>query len=240
MRLHSFRHKNYWYQGTRRERPTMIALAQLLHPGDVAMDVGAHIGYLSVWMSSLVGANGVVVVCEPGANNLPYLRKNVAALSNVQVREIAIAESSGNLQFLEEDLSGQNNTLVTEGEHFHTNMELAGVAATSHLRTVEALPLDEVVAAMDAPPNLVKIDVEGAELAVVKGACGVLEDVRPIWVIEVTHDREEIGKLFDAAGYAIYYPNLEIARGFDRRSVNFVCLHREAHRAVISALGGAS
>jgi FkbM family methyltransferase len=238
LRLHSFRHKNYWYHGTSRERDTMIALAQLLRPGDSVVEVGGHIGYLAMWIARLVGDSGRLVVCEPGSNNLPYLKRNTEKYSNVTVRDVAIAETEGDLDFLEEEFSGQNNSLLVDGAIFEVNRKHAGVSAKSTVRTVHAVPLDDIFNSMSNIPALVKVDVEGAELAVVKGAREVLNKHRPIWIIEVTQDQEELADLFREAGYVTLYPNLRRAPGFDRTSENFICLHKENHRAALEAIGG--
>src|SRR5690349_12289207 len=75
VRLHSFRHKGYWYHGRRREEETMRLFSQLLKPGDSVIEVGGHIGYISLYFKALV-EHGDVFVFEPGANNLPYIRQN--------------------------------------------------------------------------------------------------------------------------------------------------------------------
>ncbi len=78
LRLHSFKHKGYWYFGKRREWQNMQRFAELLGPGDRVIDVGGHIGYLSLYFSKLVGPSGHVYTLEPGANNLVYTRANLA------------------------------------------------------------------------------------------------------------------------------------------------------------------
>jgi len=216
----------------------MIALAQLLRPGDSVVEVGGHIGYLAMWIARLVGDSGRLVVCEPGSNNLPYLKRNTEKYSNVTVRDVAIAETEGDLDFLEEEFSGQNNSLLVDGALFEVNRKHAGVSAKSTVRTVHAVPLDDIFNSMSNIPALVKVDVEGAELAVVKGAREVLNKHRPIWIIEVTQDQEELADLFREAGYVTLYPNLRRASGFDRTSENFICLHKETHRAALEAIGG--
>ena len=47
--LHSFRHKGYWFHGRRREQETMETLQRLVKPSDCVIDVGGHIGYLTVF-----------------------------------------------------------------------------------------------------------------------------------------------------------------------------------------------
>ena len=54
-RLHSFKHKGYWFHGAKREQSTMALFAKLINPGDVVVEVGGHIGYIAVYFSHLVG-----------------------------------------------------------------------------------------------------------------------------------------------------------------------------------------
>ena len=80
LRLHSFHHKGYWFHGRSREADTLELLSRLLGPGDRVVEVGAHIGYFTILFSRLVGPGGQVTVFEPGENNLTYLRDNTRAL----------------------------------------------------------------------------------------------------------------------------------------------------------------
>jgi hypothetical protein len=91
VRLNLFRHKGYWYHGRGREAGTMALFQALLHPGQVAFDVGAHIGWITLWLAQLVGPQGRVLAFEPGSNNLGYLRRNVAPLPQVRLMEAAVA-----------------------------------------------------------------------------------------------------------------------------------------------------
>src|SRR5262249_12209411 len=76
LRLHSCRHKGYWYHGKRREYATMEVFSELLKSRDFVVEIGAHIGYVSLYLAHLIGREGRLVVFEPGPNNLPYLRRN--------------------------------------------------------------------------------------------------------------------------------------------------------------------
>ena len=77
LKLHLFKHKGYWYHGKRRENASMQLFDRLIHAGDNVVEVGGHIGYISLFFSKLVGNQGGVMVFEPGVNNLPYIRKNI-------------------------------------------------------------------------------------------------------------------------------------------------------------------
>src|SRR5215469_14582451 len=99
LRLHSFRHKGYWFHGKAREADTMKLFARLIRPGDIVFEAGGHIGYVTTYFASLVEQTGRVVVFEPGVNNLPYLRANVGRYSQVQVVDCAVSDVCGKAEF---------------------------------------------------------------------------------------------------------------------------------------------
>lgn len=81
--LHVYKHKGYWYHGRNREKATMALFQQLIKLGGRVVEVGGHIGYISLFFSLLVGNSGMVYVFEPGTNNLPYLEKNIHDTTNI-------------------------------------------------------------------------------------------------------------------------------------------------------------
>jgi SAM-dependent methyltransferase len=78
----------------------------LVRPGDIVYDIGAHYGYYTLLASELVGASGKVFAVEPCPRNLAFLRRHIAlnGCSNVQVLELAIADQEGKERF--EDRTG--------------------------------------------------------------------------------------------------------------------------------------
>ena len=168
VRLHSFRHKGYWYHGRRREQETMLLFRRLLRPGDSVIEVGGHIGYLSLYFKWLV-QSGNVFVFEPGVNNLPYIRRNVLP-RGIQLVEKAVGDRNGPETFFLESLTGQNNSFVPNFKELQYNVKNAhaGGPAVTEV-TVEMVRLDDFINTHSIKPELVKIDVEGFELTVLKG-----------------------------------------------------------------------
>jgi tRNA A58 N-methylase Trm61 len=78
MLIHSFKHRSYWVHGKEREHESMLCFSRLIQKGDCVFDVGAHIGYTALYFGDLVGSEGTVYAFEPGPNNLPYTRHNLA------------------------------------------------------------------------------------------------------------------------------------------------------------------
>jgi len=230
VRLHSFKHKGYWWHGKRREQETIEGFQRLIRPGDTVFEVGGHIGYLSLIYANLVGAGGRVLVFEPGANNLPYLKRNIGPLRHVELVEKAVSDTSGTVTFWLEDLSGQNNSLIQDYHLLKGNIELAGLnnAVNKQAVTVQSVTLDDFIGA-SRPPAFVKIDVEGAELMVLCGAAGMLECRETVLMVEVTREAEAIHALFVGAGYRLFHADRRPVSSHETMVGNVFCLpHDEA------------
>jgi len=120
-KLNLFKHKGYWYHGKKRENSTMRLFGSLIDIGDTVVEVGGHIGYISLYFSKLVGHKGGVIVFEPGNNNIPYISKNIENIENIRLIKKAVGDFSGEIDFFEENLTGQNNSIVENFEGFIEN-----------------------------------------------------------------------------------------------------------------------
>jgi len=232
VRLHSFRHKGYWYHGFRRERATMLALVRLLGCGDVVIEAGGHIGYLTLHCARLVGRTGRVHVFEPGPNNLPYLRANVDSVDNVVVVEEALGSTIGRADLFVEGLTGQNNTLMADAREFRNNSRSAGVHADTYTVTVPVTTIDRYCEAGNITPNLIKIDVESFELEVLEGAGQTLQEDRPVVLVEIARHADKVVELMASLGYALFSDRFERLAAADP-SRNYVFLHERAHASLI-------
>jgi FkbM family methyltransferase len=160
------------------------ALGELIKPGQTVYDVGANIGFFTILCSRLVGPQGKVYAFEPIPENLKTLRHNIAlnGLSNVVVVEKALSSSTGTAEMFVSPWSAFHS-LNVEGA---TKQDNHGPEAGEI--TVETVTLDEFVSEEGVwAPDLIKIDVEGAELIVVQGMSHTLESVEPLLLVEL-HD----------------------------------------------------
>jgi FkbM family methyltransferase len=157
--------------GTRRERLSMIAGNLRLHrlfdryvkPGATVIDVGANIGYNTIYAARLAGPRGRVIALEPTPDTLTVLRHNIAAsgLANVAIEPVAAGGSAGSCDFfIRGEISAVNSR--------YPDSRYASV--TSVVR-VPVTPLDDLV---EGAADMVKIDVEGAELDVLDGMSRLL------------------------------------------------------------------
>jgi FkbM family methyltransferase len=156
------------------------ALIQCLRPGDVFLDVGAHVGYFTTLAAHLVGAGGHVEAFEPSPGTARLLRKNVERQSHVRVNELVVFSRSGSV------------ILHDYGPHWAVFNSLGpprlegreALAASTEL-TVQAVTLDDFCRDRGLPPAFIKIGAESAELDVLRGAARILAEHQPIIAVEV-------------------------------------------------------
>ena len=163
------------------EAASWDAMRMHLAPGSVFVDVGAHIGYYSLKAARVVGPGGHVIAIEPNPPTVRELEDNVrasgATIVNVQPVACSDAESMLDLFAAPEANTGQTSLSKANASQSGT------VAATFHVR---ARPLDDIVTdAGLTRVDVVKVDVEGAEMLVLKGAVDVLARYHPVVMVEL-------------------------------------------------------
>ena len=150
-----------------------LAFEREIQPGSVVYDVGANVGYFSLLASELTGKEGQVYSFEPLPRNIKFLMKHKSLnnLNNIEVIEAAVSFQSGEALF-----------------------DLGASSAMGHLSEVGGLrvrmvSLDDLVSEGELqPPEYIKIDVEGAEYDVLRGAEKIIEKFRPTLFLD-THQR---------------------------------------------------
>lgn len=152
--------------------------------GSVAIDVGANLGIHSLVLSRCVGARGTVIAYEPSRTIHDRLLQNIRenGVSNIVPRNFGLWEKPGRIGF-DPCLADFN---IGKGT-IHGGAPLE----------VPVTTLDEQAAGFGGRIDLIKIDVEGAELSVLKGARGVLAEHRPILIIEFNPGRYSIRDVID-------------------------------------------
>ena len=173
------------------------------------------------------------IVFEPGPNNLPYLRANVAPYPNIEVVEAACSDVDGEAEFWIENLTGQNNTLVHDYKVWAVNRDRAFSREALRPITVPTVRLDSFLAQSELRPDLLKIDVEGAELMVLRGGERCLAECRPKLVVEVTENEREVDELLAriitqySDAISASYSAAEVNR---RGASGSACRPRRAHK----------
>jgi FkbM family methyltransferase len=153
-------------------------IGQNLQPDDVFIDVGANFGLHTVYAAKLVGAKGRVFAFEPVTKHLNLLQKNLS-LSHVRERVeiVSAAVSNSTESSLTFYLPPEEEIAVTASLNAdNDNLQKIEVANTR---------LDDYWNQIDREVKLIKIDVEGAELEVLRGAEKLLKRWKPKLLIEV-------------------------------------------------------
>ena len=168
-----------------REWDVDIFIKSCLRVGLVFVDVGANIGYYTLIASKLVGSQGRIYSIEPVPSTATILKANVKLNNclNVSIYNVAIWSSKGTL------------TLRIPGTWYG----LASVSRYGVNIAVNSITLDELLK-NEASIDCIKIDVEGAELEVLRGAKDVLKRTKYL-VIEISHNVNEILRILSEAGF---------------------------------------
>jgi len=216
----------FWF-GSWEPRSALV-LASHLEPGAIAVDVGANIGILTLAMCDAVIPNGHVHAFEPDPSNFALLRTNVEAnkLSAVtMLHQVALTDALGSV------------TLRRPNDGSFTHVSSAGDSSTTTGIEVKACTLDSYLPIFSRL-DLIKIDVEGHEPAVLRGAEETIRRFRPVMVIEcaAAHLRREgatprqIVETAERLGYSVFTASsghpVNAASGRLPWNDNIVCLPR--------------
>jgi len=199
--LFTWLHKGYWFYGSKRESSELKMFSKLIDKGDHVFEIGGHIGYVTQVFEDLVGLEGKVLVAEPTIQSRYLLEKNVR--DGTKVLPYAVADIDGKMDFYTEAFGGFTNSLVsefTEGSNeWLSNSQKTNKGSVSRVN-VEVKTVDRICEQYLPKPSFLKIDVEGAELLVLKGAKKTLKNVKAL-MVEVSRDHKEIFSLLDAYGF---------------------------------------
>jgi FkbM family methyltransferase len=160
------------------EDEVLAAVSRMVRPGDVVYDIGANVGLFSLRFARLVGPSGFVYCVEANPVCVYFLGANLlaSAFSNFEIFPVAVSDRAGTAEFS----VNYGNT--------HLGMLKTALPATKpgHRIVVETVTLDALVEEFGLrPPSLIKMDIEGAEIAAAPGMLRTLERHRPILVLEL-------------------------------------------------------
>lgn len=200
--LNLYRHKGYWYFGKSRERASMERFRKLIKEGWTVIEVGGHIGFISQYFSMLVGKSGKVIVFEPGSNNLPYTEVNTGFVKNIVLVKQAVSDQSGEAVFYEDNITGQNNSLLPDYKNADSVSKSHGEALAKLKRVVPVTTLDQYIADNGVSCDFIKIDIEGFELNALRGMPKALLSCKCM-MIEVTENQLEVSDILVQSGFRI-------------------------------------
>lgn len=186
----------FWYGAYSRD--VLAVLDGLLRQGMTVVDVGANIGEIALATGARVGRQGRVLAFEPQSRLAERLRLHAAAndLGNIEVLEMGLSDRTGAA------------TLFAPAEAFDDGSQHSGLASLYRTETradavsqVQLITLDQYLQdhAVEGV-DVIKVDVEGAELATLRGAEATLRRFRPVLIVEVQQESS-------------------LAAGYDQRSI---------------------
>jgi FkbM family methyltransferase len=192
---------------TAHERPEVAFVKRFLRPGDVFLDVGAHVGLFTLLAGKAVGSTGETHSFEPVPANYRSLKENVRlnGLVGARLNQAAAGAGSGHLELGQTEIQpdrGQTSAMYTSGGGERT-ITAAKVDLGGYVQ--EHLP--------DRPLRLVKLDVEGMEPEILGSLEGRLETQQPdAFMIEVNVERlrlngwevADVSKPLERHGYRLY------------------------------------
>jgi FkbM family methyltransferase len=171
------------YLGNIYERQTRAALRRLVSPSSLVLDIGANIGAHTLHLAQLVGPAGRVIAFEPTDFAFRKLRRNLELNPQLASRVTACHcfLTDTDAAPVPSEIYSSWPLQQQEGLHAkHLGREMKTESA-------QARSLDGVLAELaDRKVQLVKLDVDGFECDVLRGATGLLRDVRPIFVMELS------------------------------------------------------
>ncbi len=174
--------------------PDVEPLKCLVRPGDLVIDIGSHVGWYTNILSLLVGEHGAVYSIEPMPETFQLLSAMIKKLqlTNVLLINCAISEKDG-YAVMEVPLndSGVENfyqARIVDGQEVDLPLQRCDVQMRS---------IDSLLVGLPKAPTLIKCDVEGHELSVIKGAGQTIGKCRPAWLMEVSGNPDAKGSSAD-------------------------------------------
>jgi FkbM family methyltransferase len=167
-------------------------------PGDVVFDLGAYCGVSSYYFSQKVGSTGKVYAFEPDPLNFSLLQRNIArhGLTNVVAVQVAISASSGFADFFSEGALGS-----TLSEH-------SSRVSSGDISRVQTMTFEQACETYGVPV-FAKIDIEGAEIAVLTAAAEFLRGHPVHFTLDTNHlvdgelSNRAVEMLFASCGYEV-------------------------------------
>ena len=210
------------------ERRTLLACRRHLRTGDIAIDVGANIGSHTLHLARCVGSSGRVFAFEPTAfahrKLLANIALNPALAARVTAEQIMLVDSGA--RTLAPQLYSSwplTTTAPVHAKHLGRLMDTAGARVVSLDEYLESARVSSVA--------LIKVDVDGHECSVLRGALGAITRFRPVIVMEIApyvlqeagHDLNDLVEIVASLGYELR----------DQRTETVLPTHAAGLRALI-------
>lgn len=174
-------------------------LCSRIRPGDSIVEIGGYIGLYTIPMAKLVGPVGKITVLEPEPKNLRALKSHLKmnGISNVKLIRVAAGDREGDINFAVDAFSS-------------SHVEMRGK------QKVKIMKLDSIL--IQEKVDILKIDTEGYEAHVLRGAVNLLQnvdrcpraiyiEVHPMFWPRYGTDDHDILDMLWTSGYGVYFPD---------------------------------
>jgi FkbM family methyltransferase len=211
-------------------------IQRFLEKDSVVLDIGANTGWYSLRLSKNV-PQGLIIAFEPIPKTFEYLKKNIEinGAKNIRIHDYGLSDKDENIEFYyDPTLSG-----ATSLRNLHENRK------NSRIRCI-VRRLDGVISEETSRIDLIKCDVEGAEIFVIKGALETLKRTKPVlflemlrkWSAKFDYHPNDIIRLLNGIGYECYCiegEKLSCVKEIDEQTIatNFFFLHPQKHKRFI-------
>lgn len=187
--------------------------------GSRVIDIGASWGLFSYHLAERIGRRGVLISFEPHPANALGLTKLAKAEPQVRFRNVAVSDGAGTAEMIVP--MTRFRSITAQASLAHSFEEIEGIK--TELIKVPTVRLDDEVGP-EFDPDFIKIDVEGHELSVLRGADATLRRSHPALLIEVEqrHMSEPIEKVFqwlESLGYLVFFVDGSVPRRLDQFDV---------------------
>lgn len=190
----------FWFSDLGRMEPLLFKVVRkYIREGNIVWDIGANVGLFSLASAHVTGPSGTVIAMEPDFWLSGLLKRTADLPGNraLQIKILPLAVT-GRIGFFTFNIAKRGRAAnFIEGAS--GSSQTGGIRET---QSVLGVSLDWLVDV--APmPDFVKIDVEGAEANVISGATRMLDEVRPLIMIEVSHNAEYVSNILTEHGYVL-------------------------------------
>ncbi len=198
--------------GPSEDSGVLEVLASVARGAGTILDVGANVGRFSWFFKRHTSSGTLIYAFEPNPNAMALLRRNLHGAPNVQCLELALGDRDG-AAFMGVPTDAMGNSVTALGWVAATANGGAGPAAIKiAVQTLDGMVREGVV--RPVPPVLMKLDVEGSELGVLRGATGFLADYSPVIYFECQRSHlermggkpEEVWEALSSQGYVVLAP----------------------------------
>jgi FkbM family methyltransferase len=189
------------------QQDVLLTLRNLVHPGDCVVDVGGHHGLMAVVAAKAAGPQGLVVSFEPNPTARRIFLENckLNGVPNIRLEPLALSDGNGHAKFyIQKGAVSWNSSFFDNFASQHGRDEIEQIEV--NMTTLDAYATDQAL-----KPAFIKIDAEGSEFLILRGAMKTIQKHNPFISMEFNPESartantsvEEMQKVLENEGYRL-------------------------------------